>query len=255
MKREVYGSDHAEVAGAVNNLAGVLVRQGEVEDAAALYEECLRVRNKLLGEGHPAVAEVHGNIGAMLVLQGRLGDALPCFETVLRILTAAYGRAHRAVATAMCKLAELHRELGLYERARRLYASALDIRNTLFVRDSQMQMTQTLRAAGGGGDTWAALDDSDEMEVIALALQVSHTSFNIGVSRLPFPEPYPLPSSLIHHPTSACSNWTMSWPRNRPLCVRARRRRRRRAARSACLRWPFCGAVWTRTASRRRRCW
>jgi len=36
-----------------------------------------------------------------------------------------------------------------------------------------MQAMQARREAGGGGDTWAALDDSDEMEVIALALQVS----------------------------------------------------------------------------------
>ena len=77
MKKEVYGSDHVEVAGALNNLAGVLVRLGEAGDAADLYEECLRVRRRLLGEAHPAVAEVHGNIGAMLVTQVRLYSPYP----------------------------------------------------------------------------------------------------------------------------------------------------------------------------------
>jgi Tfp pilus assembly protein PilF len=48
----VLGPDHYEVAGVVQNLAGVAERAGEPEQAAALRARALRIRRRALGHTH-----------------------------------------------------------------------------------------------------------------------------------------------------------------------------------------------------------
>jgi tetratricopeptide (TPR) repeat protein len=45
----VLGADHYEVAGVLQNLAGVAERAGEPEQAAALRARALRIRHRVLG--------------------------------------------------------------------------------------------------------------------------------------------------------------------------------------------------------------
>jgi hypothetical protein len=48
----VLGADHYEVAGVLQNLAGVAERAGEPEQAAALRARALRIRRRVLGHTH-----------------------------------------------------------------------------------------------------------------------------------------------------------------------------------------------------------
>ena len=48
----VLGPDHYEVAGVLQNLAGVAKRAGEPEQAAALRGRALRIRRRVLGHTH-----------------------------------------------------------------------------------------------------------------------------------------------------------------------------------------------------------
>ena len=48
----VLGTDHYEVAGVLQNLAGVAERAGEPEQAAALRARALRIRRTVLGHTH-----------------------------------------------------------------------------------------------------------------------------------------------------------------------------------------------------------
>jgi Tfp pilus assembly protein PilF len=48
----VLGPDHYEVAGVLENLAGVAERAGEAEQAAALRARALRIRRRVLGHTH-----------------------------------------------------------------------------------------------------------------------------------------------------------------------------------------------------------
>jgi tetratricopeptide (TPR) repeat protein len=50
----VLGADHYEVAGVLQNLAGVAERAGEPEQAAALRARALRIRRRVLGHTHPS---------------------------------------------------------------------------------------------------------------------------------------------------------------------------------------------------------
>ena len=48
----VLGADHYEVAGVLQNLAGVAERAGEPEQAAALRARALRIKRRVLGHTH-----------------------------------------------------------------------------------------------------------------------------------------------------------------------------------------------------------
>ena len=48
----VLGPDHYEIAGVLQNLAGVAERAGEPEQAAALRARALRIRRTVLGHTH-----------------------------------------------------------------------------------------------------------------------------------------------------------------------------------------------------------
>ena len=53
MKERTLGQEHAEVAGALNNLAVLLKSMGRFEEAQALYEKSIRIKEKALGPAHP----------------------------------------------------------------------------------------------------------------------------------------------------------------------------------------------------------
>lgn len=55
MRERTLGAEHAEVAGALNNLAVLLKSMGRFGEAQALYEKSIRIKEKALGPAHPQV--------------------------------------------------------------------------------------------------------------------------------------------------------------------------------------------------------
>ena len=69
--KKVFGDEHPNVAGDLNNLAELLRTQGKYDDAKPLQEEALAIRKKVLGEEHPEVAESLNNLALLLDAQVR----------------------------------------------------------------------------------------------------------------------------------------------------------------------------------------
>ena len=55
MRERTLGQEHAEVAGALNNLAVLLKGMGRFEEAQALYEKSIQIKERALGHAHPQV--------------------------------------------------------------------------------------------------------------------------------------------------------------------------------------------------------
>ena len=55
MRERTLGGDHAEVAGALNNLAVLLKSMGRYDEAQALHEKSIKIKEKALGHAHPQV--------------------------------------------------------------------------------------------------------------------------------------------------------------------------------------------------------
>ena len=122
-----YGSDHPEVAAAVNNLALTLEDLGQPEAARPLQERALAIAEAAYGPDHPALASHLNNLALTLRTLGQPEAARPLTERALAIDEAAYGPDHPAVATRLNNLAAILGDLGRPEEARPLQERALAI--------------------------------------------------------------------------------------------------------------------------------
>ena len=59
------GPDHPNVAGSLNNLAGLYNEQGRYADAEPLFKRSLAIYEKALGPDHPDVAQSLNNLAAL----------------------------------------------------------------------------------------------------------------------------------------------------------------------------------------------
>jgi tetratricopeptide (TPR) repeat protein len=98
----VLGSDHPDVAQSLNNLAGVLLAQGEPAAARPLFERALAIYEKVLGPDHPAISTSLNILAALLMDQGDLAAAQPLIEKrAVAIREKAFGSAHPDTAVGL----------------------------------------------------------------------------------------------------------------------------------------------------------
>jgi len=136
--RKAHGSDHDDVATALNNLAYILHRKGDLASAEPLFREALAIYRRKLGEEHPDVATGAGNLGRVLQGKGDLAGAESLFRQALAVRRRALGEDHSDVAYSMYDLAVVRLDAGDPEEAERLLRDALAIQDRrLPPRDSE----------------------------------------------------------------------------------------------------------------------
>ncbi|MEM1042492.1 MAG: serine/threonine-protein kinase [Bacteroidota bacterium] len=123
----LFGPQHPDVATATNNLAGILRRQGRLEEAEQHYREALDVRRRVFGEAHPLVAQSVNNFGVFLFTQGRYPEAEATLREAVDLNRARLGDDHPEVALGLSSVAGMRRRQGDPTEALRLYDEALAI--------------------------------------------------------------------------------------------------------------------------------
>lgn len=123
----VLGSQHPSLAGAIEAIGDVLLKQKKPAEALERFEQALFVYETALGESHPAVAATLMKIGEALVGQEEPALALPLYERALAIQQAAYGPWHASVAHTQTRLGIALHRLGRLDEALALHRDALEI--------------------------------------------------------------------------------------------------------------------------------
>jgi Tfp pilus assembly protein PilF len=98
-------------ASAHNNLGAVLYAQGHMSEARAHYEEALRL--------NPREADAHNNLGAVLYVQGRRSEATAHFEEALR-LNPNLSKPHRNLGLVLLRQGRVEEARAHFEAALRL---------------------------------------------------------------------------------------------------------------------------------------
>ena len=80
MQKKLLDSEHPSVANALGNLAHVLEREGNLQEAESLQREAVAIRRKKLGAQHPVLGMSLYELGIVLNKRGNLPEA----ETMLR---------------------------------------------------------------------------------------------------------------------------------------------------------------------------
>ena len=101
---------------------------GEYAKAEPLYQEALRIRQKVLGPEHPLTANSLNNLALLYQAMGEYAKAEPLLQEALRIWQKVLGSEHPDTAQSLNNLAALYWDMGEYAKAEPLYQEALRIR-------------------------------------------------------------------------------------------------------------------------------
>jgi CHAT domain-containing protein/Tfp pilus assembly protein PilF len=124
----VLGSEHPDIARALNNLANICYMKGDYITAEPLYQRALRIKEKTLGPEHPEVATYLNNLALLYEKKGHYAKAEPFYQRALIIREKALEPSHPDVAASLNSLALLYNKRGDYAQAEQFYQRALAIR-------------------------------------------------------------------------------------------------------------------------------
>ena len=101
---DLTGQTHPAYGSALNNLALVYKSIGDLEPAAALYEDALSVYRRVYGDVHPSPAMAMHNMATLYLRQGNTEKATRMCRGALEIRRKIYGPSHKDVAISMYTL-------------------------------------------------------------------------------------------------------------------------------------------------------
>ena len=131
IRERVFGPDHLETAGTLNDFGILLDKQGHLAEARAMAERVLTIREKTLGPDHWLTATGLNNLAVVLTGQGELAAARPLRERSLAIFEKTLGPEHFRTANNLNNLGALMLAQGDVEAARPLLERALAIREKI----------------------------------------------------------------------------------------------------------------------------
>jgi tetratricopeptide (TPR) repeat protein len=137
IREKTLGSNHPGTAASLNNLARLLIAEGNLAAARPLCERALVVSEKVLDSDHPSIAAILNNLAQLLKAQGDLAAARPLCERALAIREKALGPEHPDTALSISNLASLLNAEGNLAAARPLFERALVISEGARPRPSQ----------------------------------------------------------------------------------------------------------------------
>jgi serine/threonine protein kinase/tetratricopeptide (TPR) repeat protein len=124
--RQVFGTEHVQVAQTLNYLGVVLADKGDYRGAGQRLEEALAMRRRLLGPQHPHVAVTLAELGRVYQDHGLNQRAEPLHREALDIRRKMLGAAHRETAVSESDLASVLRFNGDLAAAEALLRQSYD---------------------------------------------------------------------------------------------------------------------------------
>jgi serine/threonine-protein kinase len=159
-----YGAPRELEASLANNEAILRTRQGRHDDALALHQKALTLREAVFGPESPMAARSHANLGTSLRALGRVKDAIAEFERALAIEEKVLAPDHPAVADTLNNLANALHDDGAHAQAIGRLERSLAIREKAFGGKSP-KVAQSLSNLG------AVLLDADRPKDALAALE------------------------------------------------------------------------------------
>ncbi len=149
LRRHLLGSENAQTAQSINDLANVLSAEGQQEQAAQLDREALAIRSRTLGPDHPDTLRSMNGMAVDLVEAGHYGEAAELHRKVFETRRRVLGPEHPDTLTSMDNLGNTLDYLGRYAEAEVLEREALEIKRRVLGPEHP----ETLRAIHHVADT------------------------------------------------------------------------------------------------------
>lgn len=128
LREKALGAEHAKTLLARRNLAAVYSELGKAGEAANLYQQILKVQEKLEGPNNPKLGETLNQFGWARAKEGNLSGAEGLFKRQLQILEAAYGPEHADLQAPLSALAIVSGQLGRHSLALAYYQRIIQLK-------------------------------------------------------------------------------------------------------------------------------
>jgi tetratricopeptide (TPR) repeat protein/ABC-type amino acid transport substrate-binding protein len=123
----VFGLEHPNTIGSLNNLATYYQSRGQYEKAEPLLKRGLEASERALGKEHPSTIAIINALALLFSDQGKYNEAEPLMRRALAIEEKAYGPDHPNVALRLNNLAQLLQGTNRLNEAEPLMRRALTI--------------------------------------------------------------------------------------------------------------------------------
>ena len=173
---ELYADDQPDAAlRARGMLADTYRRMGDLDSAAALFDENLRATETAMGTGHPFFAQELNNSGEVFRLMGRNDEARTRFERALEIRKAALGGDSLSVAESMVNLAVITSAQGDHATAKGHLERAWKVMEGRASPTQQVQVLSNL-----GAVAFQAGESEQAIEWLEQALELGDRELGSG---------------------------------------------------------------------------
>ena len=122
------GADHPDVLVIRNNLAEAYLTARQYDEAAALHELTLRLREAKLGPDHPDTLVSLYNVANAHQAAGRTAKAVPLFEAAHKLFKSRFGDNHSNTLVSRISLTDAYESLGRWADAESLRREGLALR-------------------------------------------------------------------------------------------------------------------------------
>ncbi len=168
------------IADALNQLATLRHKQGQLASAEELYREALQVARAALGADHPTTAVLMENLGGVLKRQERHDEALALLAQVLAVRRKKLGADSPLVARTMLNIATTQTSAGQLDAAEAGFRAALPLLRTQLGEDhpdvaATLGNLASLRARQGHDDEAESLH-RQALAIRVLKLRPNHAS-------------------------------------------------------------------------------
>ena len=187
-RRSVHGTEHADVAAAMDQLGIALTRQNHLDEADAVLRDALAQHRRLHGAGHEATASSLDHLGELLEIRDDFEGAEAALQEALAIRRSLYGDAAVPTSTSKHNLAQVLWSKGDYVRSAELFREALAVRERELGRDHP-ETAQTVQSLGQTEQLLGRFDEAEALYRRALAakrkaLGDAHPSVTLTLSNL-----------------------------------------------------------------------
>lgn len=122
---KVNGQDDTFTLETANNLGGLYLQQGRLEEAGQMYLRALTGKERVLGQGHSSTLHERENLGLLYRSQGKLHEAEQMLSWALAGREKAQGRSHFSTLETAINLGLLYRERNRLDEAEQLFLRTL----------------------------------------------------------------------------------------------------------------------------------
>jgi CHAT domain-containing protein/Tfp pilus assembly protein PilF len=163
---------HLRLAASLNNMAGVWLDYGKLDEAELLYREALDVRRRLFKGNHTELAAGIHNLAGLLRTQGKLAEAEVLFRESLAMYEQLFMGDHPMKALSLVSLGRVIESQGKLSDAERLIRDALSMRQRLF-KGNHPDLAQSLNNLATVLKRQGKLSEAEPLFRAALAMYQS----------------------------------------------------------------------------------